>query len=197
IWFRKTNGANFSQTDTYRMTTLDGITWTAPEMVVDSIQTGKTMRSLQVFYETSKYRTYWCDGNDIAFWESNNPTSKIWTNYTVCNLTKKPNGFIPWHSGMSLVDGKYHLVIHDSGRETIEYFISSDGVNFEWQRTLLSKTINVPELYQAYPLKRERDWLLFSGLTKNNKHGIMAFRSDDLSVLEGLENQSVTSDYLV
>lgn len=208
VWYRKTNGANTSQTDIYRMTSTNGTTWTAPEMVVDSqnVNSGLTtiMRAQQLFYDGVKYRSYWCDGEagtansrKIVFAETTDPSSGVWSNFTECTMINPPVGYNPWHQGIYLDGTTYHATVYDQSRRTVDYFKSTDGVNFTFIKTILTPTSLVTDFYQSYPLKIDNKWLLFAGITKNDKHGLMLFESADLIHLEGVNGSSNETDSLI
>src|SRR5690625_2241766 len=73
IWYRKTNGANRTQTDIYRITTDDGETFTKPEIVLAPLRPDNGfpgtmgMRAQQVFLNGSKYEAFFSlQGGEIG-----------------------------------------------------------------------------------------------------------------------------------
>src|SRR5690625_3150856 len=73
IWYRKTNGANRTQTDIYRITTDDGETFTEPEIVLAPLRPDNGfpgtmgMRAQQVFLNGSKYEAFFSlQGGEIG-----------------------------------------------------------------------------------------------------------------------------------
>lgn len=205
VWYRKTNGVNTSQTDIYRITSIDGVTWTSPQMVVDSQNASnginKMMRSMQLFFDGTKYRSYWADGaisstnRQFVFAETTNPSGKVWDNLTTCNLINAPKGSNSWHTGMFLDGSTYHLCSYDSVRKSVDYFKSTDGINFNFVKTILTPIGTIVNWYQTYPVKVGTGWFVYASMTKRGKHGITLLKGLEIENLiaidDGIENNDL------
>lgn len=174
VYFRRSNGSDLSDTNVYRMTTTNGSDWTELELVFDSqshidISAGTpALRSLQVIYKDGKYITFYCTANEMRRAETTDPSSALWTNVQTLNIIGGSNN--PWHMALYYEEetGIFHMIYFKLD-ETVHYLTSSDGLNFEHKKELISvsdrKYSNLTALYQSYPVKTDYGWDLFLGGT--------------------------------
>ncbi|MDV7688787.1 BppU family phage baseplate upper protein [Enterococcus casseliflavus] len=186
IWYRWTNGANFNETNIYRITSTNGVDWSSPELVLDALKSDSgifgTMRAQQIFYDGVTYKAIYgvlggADGMEYA--ESTNPSSGVWKNVKKVIFNNAPDQFDPWHTGISISNNIYHMVAYDK-RKALDYFVSSDGINFNFVSTISEEKGEIVssfvDFYQSYPIKIKELWYLF--VTGTLKRGRSSSRRD-------------------
>lgn len=128
IWYRYTEEYNDKYNDhiVYRITSKDGVNWTAPEKIFIDKGEKQCHMSLSIIYEKEKYKYYYFNKNEVYFMEScdlKNWTEpkKIIINDYVGNL---------WHGEVKITNGEYYLLFIDR-KYGIYIAKSHDGINFK------------------------------------------------------------------
>ena len=202
IWYRKTNGANRTQTDIYRITTDDGETFTEPEIVLAPLRPDNGfpgtmgMRAQQVFLNGSKYEAFFslqggADG-EMAYAETTSPSGGIWTNFTKLNMINAPKNMSIWHAGMYKEGSTYHMIGYDINNRALQYFTSSNKIDFHYEATPIeAKSIlsNLSSLYQSVPVKIDDYWAVYVGGTFRNSYNS---RKNGISLFYGKTLKSLT-----
>lgn len=174
IYYRFTKRPNTDNPILYLKTTKDGIVWSNRVKVYDKITAPTSLSatewvSPQMFVVNGKYRMYYnivtdtADKYEVRFVECSHPKNNDWHNVTVTNFTKPFDVKMPWHIGMYKdIDG-YHLI---GNADNIEYFVSKDGVNFDYVGISVDKDYfnmrEQSEWYQSVPVKIGDKWIIYA-----------------------------------
>lgn len=126
-------------TKLYRTKSTDGVTWTAPQMIIDgSVESG--LGSASVIYDV--------DDDIYKMWakaaDNNDPTNRVvyrtssdgvtWAAKTTNTVPVASSDFILWHLEVVKASGKYHMLFNEGTgglTSSLYYWRSDDGLTWE------------------------------------------------------------------
>jgi len=202
-WYRLTTFNNLGSSRTYilRKTSRDGIRWSTRELLIDLFQSDKafffekTIISPSIVYLNQTYYMWFVDKSGI---EKNRSIRQIysangykWSNSKICLLQGK---YIdPWHIDVQFFDNIYYLLVYELEYNTITLWISKDGLNFNYNKEVLSPSHKFGSfyangLYRACLVKNKKGFYIYFSC-HNNKYsniGLMFAQSDlNFKVVDG------------
>lgn len=163
-WYRithinKKNRKKQLQYPTYvvRKISKDGLHWSTRELLID-LQDNNSLdnmvRSPSIIWDLDNkiYRMWYVDtlptldNRKIIYAESENGIK--WKRKTDVIMDKYID---PWHIDVNYFDNKYHLINYTlTGNEGINYYDSSDGINFKFTKEILKPSIlSINSFYRA------------------------------------------------
>ena len=126
-WYRY--GVNDVYEELLRRTTLDGVTWTAEE-IITSNNGSEQYLSPAVIYENGKYRMWFVRGHDLMYMESAD-NCVTWSTATILTLDL-PLGYNPWHLDVVVTALGYEMLLNVSrgglNDKALMCSLSVDGV---------------------------------------------------------------------
>lgn len=172
-WYRltKRHGNIKDTSDCYliRKTSEDGINWSEREVLVQlkSIQ-GASLNHMVVspaiIYRDGEYHMWFVDSEsrvqrNLAY--SHSIDGRVWSNRVICNFVGSDS--MPWHIDVQLIDGIFYLVNYDFS--TVSIWKSSNGINFEFIRTLLAPSVPGSfysnALYRSCIVKTDNEFFVY------------------------------------
>lgn len=192
VWYRFTDN-NASKTTVVRKTSSNGITWSARETMIDfTVSTHPLydmVRSPAIIWDGSKYKMWFVDTasgsiRNVAYSES--ADGLTWSTKTICKLTGKIDD--NWHLDCSYFNGQYHLIIYSELGERLNYFISGNGIDFTFKKTLLEEseykyTPFSKGLYRAALAWDGENYLLYISVRGDHKESVMLARGKTVETL--------------
>lgn len=206
VWYRFTkvtmvNGSKTLPTKVIRKTTMDGVNWSVRENMIDYhlMNDIEFMRSPSIMYDTNlmKYRSWYSNANTTAIsklYYSESEDGKTWSPPVNIMLDIYVDN---WHADVAYYHNKYHLLTYydHSGamlNAGLVYYVSDDGINFKYQRTLLKPVDGNPlysgGLYRSVSLLDDvgKVRVYFSGTNQYNKREIGLMVSNSISTMNGV-----------
>lgn len=143
----------------YRITSTDGIHWSAPSMMQAH---RNSILSLAVLYDPGKYRFWYTNGfHRLMYAESE--MGYRWTNTQRCNIPL-PTGYVPWHQDVVYNGGTYYLLQTGYMAKPYSFALflseSRDGIHF---------TKGVPFYPSDNPTILHKTWLYRSTMAMVEK----------------------------
>lgn len=201
-WWRRYNTTVTPNTSQIcRMTSLDGITWTPIEVMLDSTSYGKDILSPAIIYDGSKYCLWGVSNNQIIYNESVNGFTWIPVNERTISVDFK--GLIPWHLDVIKTTNGYEIVLQGyyanqgNNYSSMYYLQSSDNITYTSPILILepSKAQGAWDdqgIYRASAVKVGDTYrLYYSAVARNNKRAISFAAGDSLVNLKGYANTGV------
>lgn len=153
-----------------RQTSNDFTTWSSPELLLtlspscdENKGVGRMVVSPAIIYRDSTYQMWYVDRQGdktqarVAF--STSADGKNWSDKRTCMLRGEGGvNIIPWHIDVTILDNTYWLVIYDTLNPNLSLWHSSDGIVFDYVKTLLRPS-HIPGSFYS-------DWLYRSCLIK-------------------------------
>ena len=78
---------------------------------------------------------------------SSSEDGKHWAPYVQCKLKGSNN--IPWHIDVQFYDEKFHLLSYTMDDGSVEHFVSADGFEYEYIRTVLRRSNSICCFYRS------------------------------------------------
>jgi len=145
----------------FRKTSKDGLQWNKVELLINFQENGSLdnmIRSPSILWDvnTKIYRMWYVDtlptlsNRNIMYAESENGV--IWNNKITINMDNYKD---PWHIDVNYFDKKYHLINYtESGKKSINYYESYDGINFKFVKELLKPSMLKINSFYRFQLYR-------------------------------------------
>ena len=128
IWYRFTIEYGYERLENYvyRITSLDGIKWSEPELILSDKDNDFRFMSLSLVYQGDKYRMYYVNKKfATCFVESKD--LKKWTKEKAINVEGFNSDY--WHGEIKLENNVYNFLFNDK-KYNLYYCLSKDGYNF-------------------------------------------------------------------
>lgn len=188
----------------YRKTSLDGLTWSARELVYDHFNAtnkllcNSTIRSPQILWDNGVYRMYYqsdiAGKREVCYAESDTGIFTTFRNNTKCNILNLPSDkYMPWHIGVCKHLGKYVLLGYEGniGTKQVLAYTSNDGINFNYECVVVgyNNATNAVSFYQSYPLSCNNNLLIYATVKfdtisrrkRTQRNTICLFKGTDLN----------------
>jgi hypothetical protein len=143
LWYREVSNDNTIE-KLYRITSLDGVEWTAPELMVSITSTNiLQVISPSVIFEDGKYKMWVMRDWYVQYSESLD--GKTWETFSP--VRSNGNNIHTWHPNVIKIGTAYHMLNCDKSSNLgiggeVKYSTSADGINFTEERKLLTYTGN-------------------------------------------------------
>lgn len=206
VWYRHSVGTGTLPTTIFRKTTSDGITWSAREvMMTEKVATDPLfMRSPSLTFEDGKYKAWFTNDSRNLFARplmySESTDGKTWSQPTNCTVDIYRT---PWHTSVTKIDETYHYLCYYRPinwadfagiGETLFYYTSTDGINYKFERTILSTTDNNSSTFYKNGLYRSdvikghdgKIKLYFCFVDDAGKNSIGYMSADNLKVMNAV-----------
>ncbi|MDQ0154901.1 hypothetical protein [Robertmurraya andreesenii] len=180
----------------FRKTSIDGISWSAREVVLDA--TDKVFLSPAILFENGKYRLWYMNGYNIYYIESQTGQLGTWTNPVLVPISYRTGepSVRPWHLDVFKdTDGKYYLILNaitnfglPNRTQVLMFGKSNDGMSFNDTYTFLYPTPKDSvtnwdnnELYRASMVRVGSMYrLYYSAISSRNTWGIGLLEGDSV-----------------
>lgn len=192
-WFRAAYNVAKKE-EIYRMTSTNGIAWTAKELMYSPTSGLNLLQVLSpaIIWEDSKYKIWVVDNTVVKYYES--ADGKTWT--FIRNLTLPLlNAATAWHIDVIHQNGKFEILISTKNdSEKLYYASSTDNINYTTPSVIIQPTKGTGwdngGIYRSSLLRvGTKVSVYYSAYSKSGKWrtGISVSITGDLTNLQGLD----------